>query len=383
MLRSRNLFGLLLGLCAAAASAFGADYFVYASTYNSRSSPGIYALRFDTATGKLKPMALAVATLRSSFLAVHPNHRVLYTVNEVSNVNGVPGGGISAFAIDPAKGELRQLNIVNSGGAGPTHLSVDKTGKALVVANYAGGSVAVVPIGPDGSLKKATTVIQHSGSSVNKDRQEGPHAHCVVISPDNRFVLAADLGTDQIFTYRLSTLKPSLTPAATPFIKAAPGAGPRHIAFHPNGRFVYVINELASTVAVYAYTPLTGALHELQTISTLPEDFKGTNTAAEVAVSASGKFLYASNRGHDSIAVFSIDAKTGKLATVQTVPTQGKTPRNFAIDPTGAYLLAANQDSSNIAVFKIDPESGQLTAGDVVEAPTPVSLVFVPAKAAP
>jgi len=257
------------------------------------------------------------------------------------------------------------------------HLVVDKTGKSLMVANYGTGSVAAFPLGADGRLGEATMVIKHSGSSVNARRQRGPHAHAVVLSADNRFVFAPDLGLDQILSYRLDPAKASLSPNDPPFAKVAPGSGPRHFAFHPKGKYAYAINEMASSVTAFRYDASRGALAEIETLSTLPKEFSGEDNSAELEVDAKGRFLYGSNRGHDSIAVFRI-GKDGKLTMVENTLTQGKTPRNFKIDPTGAYLFAANQDSGNIVQFRIDPKSGRLKpTGKTLEVSKPVCVQFV------
>ena len=252
------------------------------------------------------------------------------------------------------------MNQVSSHDEGPAHITLDRTGKYALVSNYTLGSVAVFPVLKDGRLGEATSFVQHKGSSVNPERQKGPHAHAIALSPDNRFAVVADLGLDQLLVYSFDAAKGTLG-AKPQIVKAAPGAGPRHLVFSSDGRFLYVINELQSTVVTYSYNAATGALHELQTISTLPKTFSGNNTAAEIEIHPSGKFLFASNRGEDSIAVFAIDSDTGTLMHVENDPTGGKTPRNFAIDPTGSWLLAANQDSDDIVVFRIDHKTGHLT----------------------
>jgi 6-phosphogluconolactonase len=344
---------------------------VYAGTYTGDGSKGIYAYRFDDSTGKLTATGLAAETSNPSFLAVSPNQRFLYAANEEADA-----GGVSAFSIDAAAGTLTLLNAVSSRGAAPCHVAIDKTGKRLFVANYNSGSAAAFPVHADGTLGEAAAFVQHSGSSVNPQRQAGPHAHSVNVSPDNRFLLVADLGLDQIITYRIEQNSP-LTPANPPFTKVAPGSGPRHLAFSPDGRFAYAINEMLATVTVFQYDAAAGSLREAQTIATAPAGFNGANSGAEIAVHPSGKFVYASNRGHDSVAIFRVDAATGRLTSAGWVSTQGKTPRNFAIDPSGKFLLAANQDSGNIVVFRIDQATGGLTpAGVEVKVAAPVSIVF-------
>ncbi|MBI1792348.1 MAG: lactonase family protein [Acidobacteria bacterium] len=357
------------------------EYWMYIGTYTRQNSKGIYVYRFDPASGKATPAGLAAETSNPSFLTVHPNRRFLYAVNEIGNYNGQRAGSASAFAIDRKTGRLTHLNTVSSRGGGPCHLSVDKTGKNLLVANYGGGSIAVLPIGADGRLGEATTFIQHEGSGADPKRQQGPHAHSIHPARGNRFVIATDLGLDQVLSYRFDAAKGLLTPNQPPFTKLAPGAGPRHFAFHPAGRFAYVINEMKSTVTALAYDAARGSFQELQTVTTLPQDFQGENNTAEVQVHPSGKFLYGSNRGHDSIAIFAIDAAKGTLTPIDRVSTQGKTPRNFGIDPTGAWLLAANMGSDNIVAFRIDLATGRLTpTGQVLEAGSPVCVKFVPMK---
>jgi len=360
----RNSFALLLmvsGWLCAAPQTKPSGVLVRTVPLIGTYSKGIYALRD-------KP-ELAVETESPSFLVVHPNGRFVYAANE-------PKNALSAFSID-ASGQLKFLNSVPSRGAGPCHVAFDKTGKWLFTANYDGGSIAAFPVHADGSLGEAAAFVQHSGSSVNKERQEGPHAHSVNISPDNKFLLVTDLGLDEILVYRFDAAQGTLTPSDPPFAKVAPGSGPRHLAFAKDGRFAYVINEMLSTVTAFSYDPTRGTLREIQTLSALPPDFKGSSEAAEIAIHPNGRFLYASNRGHDSIALFAIDPSTGKLTAQGHVSTQGKTPRNFAIDPTGAILYAANEASGNVVEFRIDPKTGSLTPeGKVFEVPKPVCVTF-------
>jgi len=372
---------LIPGLRAAAKPAAKGEYLVYIGTYTGKKSKGIYAYRFQAATGKLTSLDLVADTPNPSFLAVHPNRRFLYAVSEIASYEGQKTGAVSAFSIDPETGKLTFLNKISSRGSGPCYLVVDKTGKNVLVANYGGGSVAVLPVKEEGSLGEASAFVQHTGSSVNPKRQQGPHAHSINVSPDNRFAVVADLGLDQVLVYRFDPAKGSLAANDPPFAKVNPGAGPRHFAFHPSGRFAYVINELQSTVTAFAYNAPGGVLKELQTISTLPKDFAGNNSTAEVQAHPSGKFLYGSNRGHDSITVFAIDARKGTLTPLEQVSTQGKTPRNFGIDPTGSYLIAANQGSDNIVVFRIDPKTGRLSpTGQTLEVGSPVCVKFVATK---
>lgn len=354
------------------------DFLVYIGTYTRAKSKGIYSWRFNAATGKLTPLGLAAESASPSFLAVHPNGKFLYAVNEIPGSDGQKSGNVSSFAIDRDSGKLTPLNKASSRGAGPCHLVVDKTGKSLLVANYGSGSVAALPVNEDGSLGEASAFVQHTGSSVDPKRQQGPHAHSVNLPRDERFVIVTDLGLDEVIVYRFDPAKGSLTPNDPPFAKVNPGAGPRHFSFHPSNRFAYVINEMQSTMNAFSYDAKRGAFKELQSISTLPKDFSGDNTTAEVQVHPGGKFVYGSNRGHDSIAVFAIDQKKGTVTPVDQVPTQGKTPRNFGIDPTGSYLFAANQNSGTVVVFRIDQKTGRLTpSGDVLDVDSPVCVVFV------
>jgi 6-phosphogluconolactonase len=352
-------------------------YLVYFGTYTRRNSKGIYMCRLDAAKGELTAPELAGECSNPSFLAIHPNGRNLYAVSELSGQGGQLAGAVTAFSIDRQSGRLNQLNKVSSKGNGPCHLNVDRTGRALVVANYGSGSVAAMPVRADGSLGEAAGFIEHKGSSVNPKRQQGPHAHSANISSDNRFVVVADLGLDQVLVYRFDPAKASLAPNDPPFAKVQPGAGPRHFTFHPNGRFAYVINELHSTVTAFNYDRRRGAFSELHTVSTLPADFRGDNTTAEVVAHPSGKFLYGSNRGHNSIAVFQIDG-SGKLTLIENASTQGRIPRNFAIDPTGQWLLAANQETDNVTVFAINKTNGRLKAtGQTLKVDTPVCVRYV------
>lgn len=353
------------------------EYFIYVGTYTSAKSKGIHLCRLNTAKGTLTYTGLAAETPNPTFLAWSPDQRFLYAVNEVSRFNNRPAGSVSAFAVEPATGRLTLLNQQSSEGAGPCHLSVDRSGKNVLAANYGGGSVACLPITSDGHLEVATAFIQHRGSSVNPQRQQGPHAHGIYLDERNRFALVPDLGLDQVLVYRFDPLRGALEANTPPAATVKPGAGPRHLAFHPQGHFAFVINELQSTVTVFQYEARTGMLKEIQTVSTLPADFSGKSTTAEVEVHPSGKFLYGSNRGHDSLAVFALDEKTGKLSLVQHQSTQGKTPRHFALAPGGQWLLAANQDSDNIVVFRLDPQTGHLTPTSVsVSVGAPVCIVY-------
>jgi len=373
----------MVAVLAVPLSAAGAkgEWIAYIGTYTRQKSKGIYAYRFAPASGKLTPAGLVAETVNPSFLAVHPNQRFLYAANEVGTYQGQPTGSISAFAIDQATAQLKPLNQVSSKGSGPCHVALDHTGKWLFAANYNSGSVAAYPVHDDGTLGEASAFVQHSGAGANAQRQSGPHAHEITISPDNRFVLVNDLGLDQILVYRLDPVKGTLAANDPPFVKLAPGSGPRHMAFGKGGRFAYAINEILLTVTAFRYDAGRGSLTELQTVAASPENFAGEKSGAEIAVHSNGKFLYSSNRGPDNIAIFRIDSNKGTLTAVERVPTQGKTPRNFAIDPTGGYLFAANQDSDNVVVFRIDKGTGHLTqAGNALDVGAPVCVVFAAAR---
>ena len=361
--------------------AAGGDFFVYIGTYTGKGSEGIYLYRLDTAAGKLTALGVAAKVPSPSFLAIHPDGRHLCAVSEISNFEGKKSGAVSAYELDPKTGGLTFLNKVSSKGTGPCHVTVDRTGRDVLVANYDGGSVAVLPVGQDGRLGEASAFIQHSGSSVNPQRQKEPHAHSINVSPDNRFAVAADLGLDQMLVYRFDPAKGSLTANEPPFTRVNPGAGPRHFAFQPDGKFAYVINEIQSTITAFTWDAAGGILKEIQTISTLPAGYSGQNDTADVHVHPTGKFVYGSNRGHDSIAVFAVDPARGTLTPVEHVPTQGKVPRNFGIDPTGSILIAANQNSDNMVVFRIDANTGRLSpTGQSLQLSRPVCVKFVPVQ---
>jgi 6-phosphogluconolactonase len=371
------LLRLFLFLCAATTVFAAGSSFLYVGTYTGPNSKGIYVYRFDSSTGRVTPVGLAAETPSPSFLAAHPSGKYVYAVNEVNNFEGKRTGSVSAFSVDAATGKLTAINSVSSRGSGPCHLSVDKTGKLLAVANYGSGSDAGFPINGDGSLGEATSFNQHTGSSVDPRRQQGPHAHCAIFSPDNRFLAVADLGLDKVFISRVGS-DGKLQPNDPPFGTVKPGSGPRHFAFHPNQKWAYVINEMASTITAFDWNAKSGALKEIETVSALPADFKGKSTTAEIEVHPNGRFVYGSNRGHDSIAVFAINQKSGALTLVEHVLTGGKEPRGFKIDPTGKYLVAGNQNSGNFVVFAIDTKTGRLkSTGQTVEIGAPVSFVFI------
>lgn len=373
--------GLLYSAGMAAETASTSPLRVYFGTYTGAKSKGIYMAQFDPATGRLGPAELAVRTTGPSFLALHPGGQFIYAVGETSNVGGRRVGAVRAFRIDAATGRLKLLNQQVSGGEGPCHLSVDKAGKWLLVANYGSGSIAALPITADGNLGPPIMVIQHEGGSVNRERQSGPHAHFITTDPANRFALTCDLGLDKVLVYRLEPAMGVLLPNEPPFATVQPGLGPRHIAFSADGHFAYLISEMGAALTVFAYDARSGSLKELQTLSTLPAGFSGAKSGAEVQVHPSGRFVYASNRGHDSIAVFAVDAETGKLSWVDCQPSGGKTPRHFLIDRSGQWLLAENQDSDNVVVFRLDQATGRLqSAVQTVDVPCPVCAVFGPQR---
>jgi len=354
-------------------------YIAYVGTYTGPSgSKGIYALQVDS-DGHFKNMGLQAEIADPSFLATDPNHRFLYAVTE----RGRPTGFLSSYAIDPATGALRFLNRVPANGTSTAHLAVDQTGRWLLMVNYGSGSVASFALKPDGSIGDMVDFHQHSGSSVNPKRQQGPHPHEAVMSPDNRFLLIPDLGLDKLYSYRLDTNTGKLTANDPAFAEVEPGFGPRHMIFGKSGRFVYMLGEMGSKVTAMSYDTASGKLKPIQTIATIPADFKGENNSAELALDASGRFLYASNRGHDSVSLFSIDPRTGLLKLVQVESSGGQIPRSIAIDPSGRHLLAANQDSNRIVVFNRDQKTGRLTPdGEVLDVPAPVCILFVPLDSA-
>lgn len=349
----------------------------YTETIDSEieKSGGIYVYRMEADDGTLSLLHKTQGIINPSFLALHPHGNFLYAVNETVEFDGHPGGGVSAFSIHPQTGALTLLNQQLSHGADPCHISVEAAGKAVLVANYSGGSLSLLPIDLDGSLLPAAEVIQHSGSGFDPQRQEGPHVHSVNLDPGNRFVIIADLGLDKLMPYQLNVAEGRLVPEPSLEVKVPPGAGPRHLDFHPNGRFAYLINELNSTLIAYAYEPQAGRLRELQTVPTLPEGFQGTNWPADIHVAPSGRFLYGTNRLHDSLVIFAVNQEDGRLTYVGHEPTGGQTPRNFVIDPSGSFLLAANQKSGTIVTFRIDDQTGKLNpTGQIIKVPSPVCI---------
>jgi 6-phosphogluconolactonase len=365
---------LLLSLAAGVGAALpAADMYVYFGTHSTGPGLGFSIAHFDTDTGALTTPKLDIEATSPAYFVIHPDGRHLYTCN-----SGSPGG-VSAYEIERATGQLTLLNKELSGGDEASYVCLDQTGRHVLVANYEGGNIAVLALKPDGSLGERTAFAQHTGSSVDPKRQRHAYAHSIIIDPTNRFVLVADLGLDKLFVYRFDEKDGSLRPNDPPFATVTPGSGPRHVKFHPNGRWVYLINEMGCTVTAFNWDSAHGALQEFQTVSTLPADFKGTNTCAEIKVHPNGRFLYGSNRGHDSLAVFTIDPDTGRLTPLEHVSTQGKSPRNFTFDPTGKWLLCTNHNSDNAVVFRVDGATGRLTpAGPPVSVPSPFCERFLP-----
>jgi 6-phosphogluconolactonase len=351
---------------------------VYVGTYTrGTSSQGIYVADLDPATGALGNLRLAGEAVNPSFLAIHPDGKLLYAVSEVESFRETKGGAVVAFAIN-ADGTLTRKNAQPSGGAGPCHLIVDGEGKNVLVANYSGGSVAVLPLEADGSLEPPSQVVQHEGKGTDPRRQEGPHAHSINLDASGTFALVADLGLDRVFAYRFDPRAGTLTPAATPFAALPPGSGPRHLAFAPGGKHVFVINEMAATVASFAYDPATGGLTPVATVATVPAGEGAGNSTAEVRIHPSGRFLWGSNRGHDTLAGFAVDERSGRLSPTGHTPTRGRTPRNFNIEPSGRVLLAANQGTDRVLPFRINAETGALTpVGDGLPIPAPVCIRFL------
>ena len=357
---------------------------VYVGTYTTgkSTSKGIYLFGLESKgpVDLLVPLGIAAETVNPSFLDIDRKRRLLFAVSEVSDFEGKQVGAVSAFSIDPATGKLTLINQQPSMGTGPCHLVLDKAGRHVLVANYGSGSVAVLPIGPDGRLGEATATVQHTGKSVHPERQKGPHAHCLILDPANRFAFACDLGLDKVLIYRYDSEKGTLSAHEPAFATVKPGAGPRDMVFRPDGRFAYVGNEMQSSITTFAYDATAGRLTEVQTVSTLPADFQGQNSIAELAVHPSGRFVYISNRGHNSVAVFDVDAAKGTLTLLQHQSTGGRTPRHFGLDPGARHLIMANQQSDNLLVTRID-SSGRLTpSGELVSAPTPVYVGFLPAE---
>lgn len=376
-----GVLGLTLAGRSAAApqSAGPRELLVYVGTYTTGKSEGIYLYRLQLSSGELQRVGVTKGVVNPSYLALDRSRRYLYAVNEVTEFQGQKSGAVSAFAVDRRTGALSFLNQQPSKGGAPCYVTVADDGRFVLVANYVGGNVAVLPVSGDGRLGPAADVQQHRGASgANPQRQEAPHAHCVVLDRTNRHAYACDLGADKVMIYRFDARRGKLTPAKSPWAQVRPGAGPRHLTFDPRGRYAYVMDELDATVTVFAHDSAAGTLREAQVVPTLPADFKGPNTAADIHVAPDGRFLYCSNRGHDSIAAFRVDERAGTLSFVAHEPTRGRTPRNFALDPTGALLLVANQESDTITTFRRDPRTGRLAfTGHSADVASPVCLKLV------
>ena len=365
------LGGLLaIGLASLAQAQSTTTDRLYVGTYTRRGSEGIYVVGLDRKSGALSLLGSAKNDQNPSFLALHPSGRFLYAVNEASN----SPAGVSAYAVDRASGALTLLNQQATGGSGPCYVSVDKAGKMAFVATYGGGTFTALPLAADGKLGTLVETVKYTGSNPANPRQDAPHAHSATPSPDGKHIYVADLGNDRVYIYNLGGAKP--TPNATPFVTVGAGSGPRHMAIHPNGRFAYLVEELTSSVAVFARDPKTGVLTLIQeNIATLPADFTGNNTSADIHIDGSGTYLYQSNRGHNALAVLKIGAN-GVPTLVGHVPTGGKTPRNFWVDPRGQFVVVANQDTDNLVVFRRDAKTGMLTAtGQELKIPAPVCVI--------
>jgi 6-phosphogluconolactonase len=370
----------------AAAPSLNKDTLVYVGTYTGENKgKGIYLFRLQTMNEEvsqnilLVPLGLAAETPSPSFLEIDPQRRLLFAVNEVETFQGKPTGSVSAFKIDEATGKLTLINQQPSMGTGPCHVVLDRTRRNLLVANYNSGSVAVIPVGADGRLAAPSSVIQHTGKSVHPQRQAGPHAHCVTLDPANQFAFVCDLGLDKVMAYRFDAAQGKLTAAEPAFAALKAGSGPRHMAFRPDGKFAYVLNELNSTVTAFSYDATSGKLTEMQTETTLPPYYDGKNSTAEVAVHPSGKWLYVSNRGNDTVVLFDINKDKGTLTYTEEQNTGGKTPRHFGLQPNAKHLAIGNQGSNTVLVCRVDDGNGRLKpSGVLAEVPAPACVVFLP-----
>lgn len=376
-----SLIAIALALITSAAVA-GDNYLVYFGTNTNakNGSKGIYVARFNSSSGDLAKPELAVEAGNPGFLSIHPSKKYLYAIGDVTTPDGKKGGGISSFSIEAKTGKLTLLNQQSAIGSGPCHVNVDATGKMAVLANYGSGSVASYAIGAEGKVSEAASFIQHEGRSLDPKRQKGPHAHSVNFSPDNRFAFACDLGLDKVLIYKVDSATGKMTPNEPAFAKTPAGGGPRHLAFHPSGKFVFVNNEMAMTETVFTYDRANGAMTEVQTVSTLPEADRGKPgfSTAETLAHPNGKNVYVSNRTHDTIAVFNCDPATGKLTLIQNVPVEGQIPRNICLDPTGKWLIAAHQNSGTAALFNVEAESGKLSfTGTKIEVPGSICVRFL------
>jgi 6-phosphogluconolactonase len=368
----------MLGAGALVAKAGGGKYRAYIGTYTRGDSKGIYSFVLDTAAGTVTPEGLVAETENPSFVAIHPSGNHLYAVNELDQFKGQASGAVTSFKINHSSGKLERLNDVAAGGTGTCHVNISRNGRFAAISNYGSGSCAVFAIGADGKLGERTAFHQHSGASVDQARQMAPHAHSVNFDKQNKHLIVADLGLDQVKVYNFEASTGTLVPNTPPFAKVKPGNGPRHFSFHPSGKYAYVINEMACTVTAFHWNAAKGTLTEIETVTTLPVPFQKGFSTAEVVAHPNGRFLYGSNRGHHTIAVFQVDAATGKLKSVEHKSTQGKTPRNFAIDPTGQFLIAANQDTASILPFRINQSTGALDQiGSPLAVPFPVCVRYL------
>lgn len=372
---------MMVGLVGMGETTWGAESkvgWVYFGTYTGGTSEGIYRSRFDFETGVMGPPELAARAENPSFLVLQPGGRRLYGVLELAEYEGRPGGAVAGWELEPETGALQAINAVSSGGMHPCHLTMDAKGRWVLAANYSSGNLAVLPVREDGSLGSVWQMVQHVGSSVHPQRQKGPHAHSIQLDAANRMAVAADLGLDRLMVYRFEPATGSLEAHDPPFAVMTPGSGPRHTAFHPRGRHLLAINELNSTLTLFRYDRRRGILEAAHTVKTIPDSFEGSSSTAEVRVHPSGRWVYGSNRGHDSLAVFRVDTRRHRLELVEWVPAGGRTPRNFAIDPSGRWLVAAHQGSDSVGVFRIDPGTGKLKeTGGRITVGSPVCVLFV------
>ena len=352
--------------------------FAYVGAYTGPGkAEGIAVFHFNARTGELAPAHVVRGIENPSFLTFSADQRFLFAVSEVSTFEGQRSGAVVAYTVDHASGQLTRLNHQPAGGTVTCHVSVSASGRYVLVASYGSGQVATFPLAGDGRLLAASAVVQHEGRGPHPRRQEGPHAHFITPDPAGRFILSCDLGIDKILVYRLDEASGALLPNEVPYGQVASGEGPRHLAFHPSARWVYVLNEIGSSLSGFAYDPQRGTLTHLQTVSTLPVGFHGRNSCAQVVVHPTGHWVFASNRGHDSLATFAIDPASGRVTAMGHTPSGGQTPRNFALDPSGTWLLAANQDSGSIHTFRVEATSGQLApTGHLALTPAPVCIVF-------
>jgi len=349
---------------------------VFISAFAPGEKGAIYAFQLNSKTGELKEVARTTDVEHPFFMTVSPDNQYLYSINAPKKFGGKENEYVAAFKLEGRSGKLKRLNQQSSHGTASCYLDIDKSGKAVVVANYSSGTVASLPVKADGSLGAAASIIQHTGSSVDTKRQNEPHAHSIVISPDQKFVFAADLGIDKVLSYQIDPETAKLSPSPQSYVRTVPGGGPRHMTFHPDGKQLYVINELKNSVSHFSYNPQTGTLIERDTISTIPDDFEGTTHTADVKITPNGRFLYGTNRGHDSIAAYQID-DDGKLSLLEIKPSLGKGPQNLAITADGKFLLCANMPGNNVVVFQINEKTGKLAAvGEPVSMPMPSCIMI-------